>query len=76
MSGIHTYHSHFIPEGLAEASQIFLRDTHFLPNYLAMRNTADVTGGKSIAVRSKKERNTFLLFCPGHHMRHFSLQYK
>jgi hypothetical protein len=27
---IHTYHSRFIPEGLAEASQIFLRDTHVL----------------------------------------------
>jgi hypothetical protein len=36
---IHTYHSRLIPEGV-EAFQIFL----------AMRNTADVTGGKSIAV--------------------------
>jgi hypothetical protein len=25
---IHTYHSRFIPEGVAEASQIFLRDAH------------------------------------------------
>jgi hypothetical protein len=24
----HTYHSRFIPEGVAEASQIFLRDPH------------------------------------------------
>jgi hypothetical protein len=40
---IHTYHSQFFPEGVAEASQIFFR-------YLAMTNTADVTGGKSIAV--------------------------
>jgi hypothetical protein len=46
---IHTYHSRFIPEGVAEVSQIFLRDTHILPK-LAMRNTADVTGGKPIAV--------------------------
>jgi hypothetical protein len=46
---IHTYHSRFILEGVAEASQIFLRDAHVLPK-LAMRNTADVTGGKSIAV--------------------------
>jgi hypothetical protein len=30
-------------------SQIFLRDTHVLPK-LAMNNTADVTGGKHIAV--------------------------
>jgi hypothetical protein len=28
---IHTYHSRFIPKGVAEASQIFLRDTHVLP---------------------------------------------
>jgi hypothetical protein len=27
----HTYHSRFIPEGAAEASQIFLRDAHILP---------------------------------------------
>jgi hypothetical protein len=37
-------------EGIAEASQIFLRDPQVLPNYFAMRNTADVTGGKPIAV--------------------------
>jgi hypothetical protein len=36
-------------EGVAEVSQIFLRDTHVLPK-LAIRNTADVTGGKPIAV--------------------------
>jgi hypothetical protein len=28
---IHTYHLRFIPEGVAEVSQIFLRDTHVLP---------------------------------------------
>jgi hypothetical protein len=48
---IHTYRSRFIPERVAEASQIFLRDA--LQNYLAMRNTADVTGGKPIAVSSQ-----------------------
>jgi hypothetical protein len=42
---IHTYHSRFIPGGVAEAFQIFLRDAHVLPK-LAMRNTAYVTGGK------------------------------
>jgi hypothetical protein len=46
---IHTYRSRIIPEGIAEVSQIFLRDTHVLPK-LAMRNTADVIGGKPIAV--------------------------
>jgi hypothetical protein len=44
---IHTYHSRYILEGVAEVSQIFLRDTHVL---LAMRNSSDVTGGKPIAV--------------------------
>jgi hypothetical protein len=45
---IHTYHSRFISDGVAEVSQIFLRDTHALAK-LAMRNTADVTGGKPIS---------------------------
>jgi hypothetical protein len=50
MIGIHTYHSRFIPVGVAEAFQIFLRHAHVLPKLLAMSNTADVTGGKLIAV--------------------------
>jgi hypothetical protein len=41
---IHTYHSRFIPEGVAEVSQIFLRDIHVLPKL------ADVTGGEPIAI--------------------------
>jgi hypothetical protein len=45
----HTYHSRFIPEGVAEVSRIFLRDAHVLPKYFAMSSTADVTGGKPIA---------------------------
>jgi hypothetical protein len=32
---IHTYHSRFIPEGVAEISQIFLRDTHVLPRLVS-----------------------------------------
>jgi hypothetical protein len=39
---IHTYHSRFIREGVAEASQIFLETPTFYLNYLAMSNTADV----------------------------------
>jgi hypothetical protein len=50
MLHIQTYHSRLIPKGVAEASQIFLRDAHNLQNDLALRNTADVTGGKLIAV--------------------------
>jgi hypothetical protein len=49
LSNIHTYHSRFIPEGVAEVSQIFLRDTHVLPK-LVSYEAADVTGGKPIAV--------------------------
>jgi hypothetical protein len=32
---IHTYQSRFIPEGVAEASQIFLREAHVLPKLLS-----------------------------------------
>jgi hypothetical protein len=32
---IHTYHSRFIPEGVAEVSQIFLRDIHVLPKLVS-----------------------------------------
>jgi hypothetical protein len=32
---IHTYHSCFITEGVAEASQTFLKDAHVLPNLLS-----------------------------------------
>jgi hypothetical protein len=37
------------PRGVAEASQIIFIST-FYKNYLAMRNTADVTSGKPNAV--------------------------
>jgi hypothetical protein len=47
---IHTYHSRFIREGVAEVSQILLQDTHVLPKLVSYKNTADVTGGKPIAV--------------------------
>jgi hypothetical protein len=45
---IHTTQA--LSEGVAEVSQLFLRDAHVLPKYLTMSNTADVTGGKPIAV--------------------------
>jgi hypothetical protein len=41
------------PQGVAEASQILQQSPTFYPNYLAMRNTAYVTGGKPITVRSQ-----------------------
>jgi hypothetical protein len=49
---IHKYHSRFIPQGIAEASQMFLRDVYILLKLL-LRNTADVTSGKLIAVWSQ-----------------------
>jgi hypothetical protein len=78
-----TYRSRFIPEGIAEASQIFLRDV--LPKLFSYEYTADVTGGKPIAVWSQsisgvhplvalytsmQEKGAILLFCPGHHTRY------
>jgi hypothetical protein len=44
---IHTYHSRLIPKGRLRYSSETLT---FYQNDLAMRNTADVTGGKPIAV--------------------------
>jgi hypothetical protein len=32
---IHTYHSRYIPGGVAEVSQIFPRDTHVLPKLVS-----------------------------------------
>jgi hypothetical protein len=32
---LQTYHSRFIPEGIAKVSQIFLRDTHVLPKIVS-----------------------------------------
>jgi hypothetical protein len=47
---IHTYHSRFIPEGVAEPSQIYLLNVGVYKDYLDMRNTADVIEGKPIAI--------------------------
>jgi hypothetical protein len=44
-----TYPRSFIPEGVAEASHSTETPT-FYQNDLAMRYTADVTGGKAIAI--------------------------
>jgi hypothetical protein len=44
---IHTYILRFIHEGVAETSQIH-QNADILPKVLAMRNTADVTGGKLV----------------------------
>jgi hypothetical protein len=35
LTKLHTYHSRFIPEGVAEVSQIFLRGTHVLPKLIS-----------------------------------------
>jgi hypothetical protein len=37
---MYTYHSRFIPAGVAEASHMFLLDAHVYQTYLAMGNTA------------------------------------
>jgi hypothetical protein len=52
---IHTYHSRFIPEGVAEASQIFFQDAHLAPKLFSYEKYCKycVIGGKPIAVRSQ-----------------------
>jgi hypothetical protein len=35
LKNLHTYHSRFIPEGIAEVSQIFLRDTRVLSKLIS-----------------------------------------
>jgi hypothetical protein len=44
---IHTYYTGIFPKGVAEASQIFLRDTHVLPKLLSHEE-----GRKTLAVVS------------------------
>jgi hypothetical protein len=43
---VHKYHSRFIPEGVAEVSEVFLRDTHVLPK-LVVKNTAVILDANS-----------------------------
>jgi hypothetical protein len=43
---IHTYHSRFIPEGVAEVSQLFLQDTHVLPKLVSYEKHCRLAGGK------------------------------
>jgi hypothetical protein len=47
---LHIYQSHFMPEGVGSYLRYSSYTPTFYPNDSAMRNTADVTGGKSIAV--------------------------
>jgi hypothetical protein len=47
---MHTYHSRFIPEKVAQATQIIFRDAHVFLKLLSYEDTADVTGSKPIAV--------------------------
>jgi hypothetical protein len=46
------YHARVIPEGVAGVAY-YSETATFYQNYLALTNTADVTGGKPIAVRSQ-----------------------
>jgi hypothetical protein len=48
-----TNHLRLLPEGVTETSQIFFRDIYVLENDFDVRNTADVTSGKPIAVWSQ-----------------------
>jgi hypothetical protein len=81
---MHIYHAHALPprasRGISDITPRRLSLTEIF-SYEKMTNTADVTGGKPIDVRSqsisdvsrllrhplKKERGTILLFCPCHY---------
>jgi hypothetical protein len=49
---VYTYRSRFTPEGVAEASQIFLRDAHVLPKSLSYEEyytrTTSISGVSAI----------------------------
>jgi hypothetical protein len=62
LSFMHTYHSRFFIERVAETSQISERST-LSQNGLAMRNTAHVTGGKPIAVGVLMIRGVIFYAC-------------
>jgi hypothetical protein len=82
---LHTYYSRFIPEGVAEASQKFLRDAYVLPKLLSFEEYC--RGGKlwsqstsgvsaSVAFYDIHRRNKeILLFWHGHHAGHFTLSF-
>jgi hypothetical protein len=64
---IHTYHSRLIPEGVAEASQIFLRDAHVLQKLYSLPKhgrdrgaieflTHVIVPNRSLSVRNKTNR--------------------
>jgi hypothetical protein len=54
---LHTYNSRFIPEGVVETYQIFLR----VATFYQMKNTADFTGGKPIAIHLRYENVNHLV---------------
>jgi hypothetical protein len=62
LSHIHTYHPRFIPKGVAEASQIFLRDAHVLPNRLGMRNTVHMQVSPLLSDRTLSQVSVLLVF--------------
>jgi hypothetical protein len=53
---IHTYHSRFVPEGVAEVSQIDLRDKHALPKLVSCEEL-DGRVVSALGVRSRKLSN-------------------
>jgi hypothetical protein len=59
---IHTYHSHFIPEGVSEVSQIFLQDTQVLPKLVSNEETPHL----STSPPTKKVRSHLQALIPQH----------
>jgi hypothetical protein len=77
---VHTYHSRVILEGVAELSQISLRDAHVLPKLFSyeirrpiavyFRCICYLSFSRLLRHPRKNVRGAILLFCPGHHTRH------
>jgi hypothetical protein len=64
----YTYHSRFIPEVVAEVSQIFLRDTHVLPKLVNYEEHCrlDTPLVAFYDIHEGKRAVLFFYFCPGH----------
>jgi hypothetical protein len=59
---IRTYHSRLIPEGVAEASQIFLRDAHVLPKLLSYKEYFFLLFTVIFCVMCNKVFNIIIIF--------------
>jgi hypothetical protein len=62
---IFTYHSRFIPKGVAKASQIFLRDTHVLPKLFLIPTLIPLRGVGTTCFTSCCDKDSAIIFMTG-----------